>query len=142
MDEEAGTVPGPPTLRREFLRFAVVGLLGLAVDVAVLYCAMTAGLGWLAGRALSFSCAVWVTWQCNRRYTFARRAGVTAWQEWWRYVSAMLVGGATNYGVYGMMMVLLPRSPLLPFAAVAAGSAAGMMVNFLSARYFVFHRST
>ena len=47
--------------------FLVAGLLGLAVDVGVLYLAAP-WLGWYAARALSFLAAATVTWRVNRRY--------------------------------------------------------------------------
>ena len=127
--------------RGELLRFLGAGLLGLLADVGVLYCALALGSGWFAGRALSFLCAVWVTWQFNRRFTFTPREAMPAWEEWWRYLSAMLLGGVVNYGAYTLVVLTLPYHPWLPLAAVSAGSLAGLSVNFLSAKYFVFHRS-
>lgn len=127
-------------LRGEMLRFAFAGVLGLGADVAALYCAMALGLGWYAGRAVSFCCAVWVTWQFNRRFTFTRHAPMSPWQEWWRYVSAMLGGGIVNYAVYSLVVLYVTHVPFLPLLAVAAGSSAGMVVNFVSAKYLVFHR--
>lgn len=126
----------------QLLRFGAGGVLGLAVDVAVLYGAMALGMGWFLGRGLSFLAAVWVTWQFNRRLTFSRRERMSTWEEWWRYLSAMLLGGAVNYAAYSVIMVAQPRWPLLPMIAVAAGSLAGMLVNFVSAKYFVFRRSS
>ena len=127
--------------RRELLLFIAAGLLGLLVDVGVLYGALALGSGWFAGRALSFLCAVWVTWQFNRRFTFTQRAGMSTWEEWWRYLSAMLLGGVVNYSAYSLVVLTLPYHPWLPLAAVSAGSLAGLSVNFLSAKYFVFRRS-
>lgn len=120
------------------LRFVAAGLLGLAVDIAVLYLAMALGLGWFAGRVLSFLCAVWTTWQCNRRFTFAAPQARSAWHEWCLYLSAMLFGGLVNYAAYSLVVVALPGLPLLPVAAVAAGALAGMVVNFIAAKYLVF----
>ncbi|WP_343728796.1 GtrA family protein [Duganella sp.] len=128
--------------RSELLRFAVAGVAGLVVDVCVLYLALGIGLGYYAGRVLSFLAAVYATWRINRRYTFAASAGESAWREWWRYLFAMLGGGLVNYGAYSAVVALLPPHPLLPLAAVAAGSLAGMSVNFVGAKYFVFRRST
>jgi len=122
----------------ELVRFAAAGILGLAVDVAVLYGTMALGMGWLSGRAISFLAAVWATWQFNRRFTFAPGERLSVWEEWWRYLSAMLVGGVVNYAAYSTVMIALPGVPLLPMLAVAIGSLAGMAVNFLSAKYFVF----
>jgi len=128
------------------LRFALVGIGGLLVDLLVLYLAMAAGAGWYGGRALSFLCAVAATWQINRRFTFhasaSSRPGARAlWHEWWRYLLAMSGGGALNYGTYSLLVYLAPGPiplALLPTVGVCAGSLAGMSANFLGARYFVF----
>jgi putative flippase GtrA len=128
---------------REFGRFAIVGAAGLVVDVIVLYIALAAGFGFFAGRLVSFLAAVWVTWQINRRYTFvAARAGlpVLAWTEWFRYLLAMLGGGAVNYAAYSAMIVFAHRVPFLPLTSVCVGSLAGMAVNFIGAKFFVFKR--
>ncbi|MYM41025.1 GtrA family protein [Duganella qianjiadongensis] len=125
---------------QQLLRFALNGVLGCAVDVAVLYLAMLAGANFYAGRGLSFLSAVWVTWQLNRRYTFAA-SGSSAWQEWWRYLTAMLGGGAVNYGVSSLLNYALPYHFWLPALAVAVGSLAGMSVNFIAARLFIFTKN-
>ena len=124
------------------VRFAFAGVAGLVVDVAVLYLALALGLGFYAGRVVSFLCAVFATWQINRRYTFAAGDAPTAslWREWWRYLMAMLGGGLVNYCAYSALIAIGPRVTLWPMLAVAAGSLAGMAVNFASAKLFVFKR--
>lgn len=131
--------------RREALRFAAAGVAGLAADVLLLYLALALGLGWYAGRALSFLGAVWVTWRLNRRYTFDVAGAASSWAEWWRYLLAMAGGGLLNYAVYSAAVWLLRDwaplpALLLPPLAVAAGSLAGMVLNFASAKFFVFQR--
>ena len=126
---------------RQLLRFGVVGVLGLLVDVAVLYLGLWLGLGYYAGRMLSFLCAVWVTWRCNRRYTFIRAHGAgspSPWREWCRYLAAMALGGGVNFAAYSAALLVLPPGAWLGAAAVAIGSLAGMSVNFISAKFFVF----
>lgn len=125
-------------MRRQLLFFAGAGIAGLMVDTGVLYLALDAGLGYFAGRAVSFLCAVWVTWQLNRRLTFSPRPGESVWQEWWRYLAAMSGGGAVNYTAYSLIVIALEGRPLLPLFAVAAGSLAGMTVNFITAKWWVF----
>lgn len=136
-------------MRAQLLRFAGAGLAGLAADVSVLYLALACGSGFYLGRLLSFLVAVWVTWQINRRYTFSAAGGVAAatWREWWRYLMAMSFGGAVNYGVSSVVVMLAHAQPLpalllpaVPLCAVAAGTLAGMTLNFLSAKFFVFQR--
>ncbi|HEX7964303.1 MAG TPA: GtrA family protein [Gammaproteobacteria bacterium] len=122
----------------QFLRFALAGCIGFVVDVAVLYAALWAGLGYYAGRACSFLVAVAVTWQLNRRYTFSATRTLRLHSEWFRYLTAMLGGGAVNYACYTVIVASFPKTGLLPAVAVAAGSIAGLMVNFLTSKFWVF----
>ncbi len=128
--------------RAEMVRFVGAGLAGLAADVGVLHIAQALGMGPYLGRVLSFLCAVWVTWQINRRFTFA--ASITGqqsvWREWWKYLAAMLGGGAVNYAAYVATLHWGPPGPWLPTLGVACGSLAGMTVNFTSAKWLVFNR--
>lgn len=122
---------------RSFGWFLVAGLLGLLVDVAVLYLAAP-WLGWYAARVLSFLAAATVTWQVNRRYTFADAAPrASLLREYLVYLSAMLGGAAVNYAVYVLTLHWLSGTWAAAIG-VALGSAAGLVVNFVSARYLVF----
>jgi putative flippase GtrA len=127
------------TISVQVLRFAIAGVAGLVVDVVVLYLAMALGSGFYLGRVASFLAAVWTTWRINRRYTF-HPAGDGVWREWWRYLSAMLGGGAVNYLASSAAVVLLPHWRFTPALAVAIGSLAGMSLNFVSAKLLVFRR--
>jgi putative flippase GtrA len=131
--------------RGELLRFAAVGVAGLAVDVLVLYLALALGARFHPGRLLSFLAAVWVTWRLNRRYTFAGLEQ-SPWRQWWRYLGAMAFGGAVNYVVSAAVMALLTHArqaaallPAAPLLAVCCGTLAGMTFNFISAKFLVFH---
>ncbi|NYH22304.1 GtrA family protein [Paraburkholderia bryophila] len=127
-------------MKREFVRFAMAGAIGFVVDAGVLYGMLALGAGYFVGRCFSFVAAVWVTWQINRRYTFAVGRNKSWWTEWWQYLFAMMGGGAVNYAAYAAMVVLLPKGGLLPVYAVAVGSIAGMAINFLGARLWVFKK--
>lgn len=130
------------SLRGQAWRFAVSGVLGLAVDTATLYGLMALGLGFAWARVVSFLAAATFTWAFNRRLTFAtQQAQAPSWGEWLRYLAAMAVGGAVNYAVslasyHGFEVV-----QAYPVLALALGSAAGMVLNFLSARQLVFRAS-
>jgi putative flippase GtrA len=124
------------TALAQFIRFGVTGVIGFAVDVGVLYAALALGCGPWAGRVLSFLAAVVATWRINRRYTFTPSG--SQWSEWWRYLGAMTGGALLNLGAYTLTMWLLPPAPWLPALGVAVGSLAGMLLNFLSAKFFVF----
>ncbi|MTW12986.1 GtrA family protein [Pseudoduganella eburnea] len=124
---------------RQFVRFGISGLVGLAADMGVLYLAMALGSGYYFGRLLSFLSAVWVTWRLNRRFTF--QATPSAWREWWRYLTVTMGGGVINLGAYMGLLQVLPETDWAPAIGVAAGSLAGMAFNFISAKYFVFRKS-
>lgn len=125
--------------RHEILRFAVAGIAGFVVDAGVLYLCLAAGLGYFAGRMVSFLCAVFCTWQINRRFTFASLpVDGSLWSEWWRYLAAMSAGGAVNYAAYSVSVLTLKGIPLLPLLSVAIGSISGLAVNFIGAKLWVF----
>ncbi len=123
---------------RQFLIFCVVGTLGFVVDVAVLY-ALAPWLGWYGGRVLSFWAAATTTWLFNRRFTFSgtRATGSGIWREYGKYLVTMLGGAALNYGAY-VAVLHWYHGPYAALLGVAAGSIAGLVANFASARYFVF----
>lgn len=127
------------TLQR-LMRFGVAGVLGFVVDAGVLYL-LAPFLGWYGARVLSFWAAATATWLFNRRYTFAdgaARGGRALWREYGTYLLAMLGGAAVNYGAYALTLHVLPPAPWVPLLGVAVGSVAGMGVNFVSARWFIF----
>lgn len=123
---------------QQFLTFAVIGALGFGVDLAVLYGGLALGLGYFAGRAVSFSCAVLFTWQCNRRLTFRQTTAESLWAEGSRYFVAMTLGGAANLAVYAAIVSVVAPGRWVPFFGVALGSIAGMTINFVGARFWVF----
>ena len=122
---------------REFLAFAVVGAAGFVVDVAVLYLAAPL-LGWYGARVLSCLAAATAPRAMNRRYTFSgRRSDVSVLREYLGYLVTMLGGAVVNYGAYVLVLHWL-EGPWVPALGVAAGSCAGLAVNFLAARHLVF----
>jgi putative flippase GtrA len=125
-------------MRSQLLRFVMAGTVGFVVDAGILYLALVLGMGFFFGRAVSFLCAVWTTWRINRRYTFAARGEQSVWTEWWRYLTAMSLGGLVNYAAYSVAVLLLRAYPFLPVIAVAIGSITGLAVNFISTKLWVY----
>lgn len=126
---------------RQFLLFCVAGVIGLVVDTAVLY-ALAPWMGWYAARVISFLAAATATWLVNRRYAFSEHASpyndlALILREYVRYLGSMLVGGLANYATYAVIITWL-KTPWAGFLGVAAGSIAGLTLNFASARYLVF----
>lgn len=124
---------------RQFALFCVAGVLGFIVDAAVVQALV--GLGGFdpySSRVVSFLCAMTATWLFNRRYTFVGGRDEGLVREWFRYFVAMLGGFAVNYGVYAAMVYASPLVREWPVLGVAAGSVAGLAVNYLSSRFWVF----
>ncbi len=126
------------------LRFGLVGVGGLLVDLAVLYVAAP-NLGWYGARVLSFWAAATATWWLNRHYTFASATAAAAVAEsvasvgrqYLRYLLSMTLGGSVNYLTYATVIVWWTW-PAAPAVGVALGSCAGLVFNFIAAKYFIF----
>lgn len=127
-------------MRTRFIQFAGAGVIGFVIDAGVLYTALMAGADHFTGRLVSFVCAVWVTWQLNRRMAFHDVRGVSAWVEWWRYLAAMSGGGFVNYIAYSVCIWHLPATAFAPLVGVAAGSITGMTVNYATSKFWVFRQ--
>lgn len=132
----------PQAAPREFLRFVMVGAVGFFVDAGALMVATTAlGLGLYSGRVFSYLCAATFTWILNRRFTFAKTDEVAVIQ-WLRFLGANALGGAVNYGVYAALVTFSAVAAATPVLGVAAGSAAGLIFNFMVSKYWVFRRTS
>jgi putative flippase GtrA len=126
----------------QFLRFGLVGTLGFVVDAGLLRLLLIAGLGYYAGRLVSFLAAATTTWILNRSFTFRREAErrVHPAREWLAYLALMVAGGAVNYGVYALAIESAAPVRQYPEIGVALGSLAGMLVNYWSAKTMIFER--
>ena len=127
-------------LIKEVVLFGLVGTAGFLVDSLVLY-ALLASLGPFYARIVSFLAAVLATWLLNRRVTFnAQKSNLPAFSELVTYLGLMLIGGTVNYGAYAMLLVRYSFVLDNPIIGVAAGSLAGMCVNFLTSRFLLFRK--
>lgn len=120
------------------LRFSAVGVIGLAVDLAVL-AALRGALGVYGARVASFMAAATATWLLNRRFTFSgRTAELSLWREYAHYMGLMLGGGFINFGTYSLLAWQFSQAPLWLGLYTCAGSLAGMTVNFLGASQWLY----
>jgi putative flippase GtrA len=126
---------------KQLLSFSMVGAAGFIVDAAGLYFAMhVLGAGLYGGRVISYLVAATATWALNRRYTFRAQRSQNRLKEWGRFLAANTVGGLVNYVTYAALVTTDALSALYPVIGVAAGSVAGLTVNFCLSRFFVFGR--
>ena len=123
---------------REFLLFGIAGICGFIVDTAVLYLLNNA-LGPFYARAISFLAAVFTTWVINRTFAFRERnSAMSKKREFVLYLILMLAGGVANYGVYSWLVMSYPLVHQHLIIGVAAGSIAGMIINFVVSRYLLY----
>lgn len=122
----------------QFLRFGVVGTMGFVVDAAVLTAMLALGLGPYGGRVVSYLAAASATFALNRAWTFRSAARAPVARQWGVFLALNLLGFAANYGTYAALIATSPLVAAHPVLGVAAGSLAGMFINFALSRRFVF----
>ena len=129
----------PAATPGQFLAFSAVGTIGFAIDTATLYLVMSQlGAGLYGGRVISYLVAASSTWALNRRYTFRARRSADRLGEWGRFLAANAIGGLVNYATYATLVTAYAVAAAHPVLGVAAGSLAGLLVNFTISRHVVF----
>jgi putative flippase GtrA len=119
---------------RQLALFTLVGGAGFVVDAGVLLLLThAAGLDVYVARLLSWLAAATFTWWLNRTLTFRDRAAGLL-RQWLMFLATNSGGGLINIGVSSALIA----SRMTPVAAVACGSLAGLLWNFLASRRFVF----
>lgn len=121
----------------EFLRFGFVGAIGFCIDVAVVY-ALNPWIGLYAAGMAAYFAAASANWALNRLWTFRDRDHPSAHTQWLRFLAVNLIGFVLNRGAYSALIAEFAIARHYPVLAVAAGAAAGFLVNFLLSRRIVF----
>lgn len=121
-------------MTRGLVRFVAVGGAGFLTDATLLWALVGLGGDPFLMRLISFAVAVRITWWGNRCWTFAGQdsGGFGA------YLAVQLTGMALNYAVYASLVALLPPGAGWAVLALAAGSAVGLVANYLGAARLVF----
>jgi len=119
-------------------KFAVVGGVGFAIDAGVLTLAVRELSSVYMARALSFSCAVLVTWLLNRLYVFDPDKGASLAAEYGRYLATQIAGALTNLAVFVALIESVPRLATTPIIPLAIGAVLGALVNYAGSALWVF----
>jgi putative flippase GtrA len=121
----------------QFMRFGVVGLIGLVIDTATVY-----GLRYLIGLygagLVAYLTAASGNWVLNRLWTFRGQGSGPAHRQWGLFMITNLAGFVLNRGTYVILVTWVAAAAAQPVIATAAGSVAGMFVNFSLSRRLVF----
>ena len=94
-----------------------------------------------SGRVFSYFVAATTTWALNRRYTFTSVDQAPALMQWVKFLGANALGGLVNYGVYAAIVTYTALGAAWPVLGVAAGSVAGLALNFSVSKFWVFKNS-
>jgi len=117
-------------------RFGLVGVSNTAVDFAVFFLLTAAGAKAAVAQAVAYGAGVINSYIWNRRWTFQMRQKANI-GELFRF----LVVNGLSLGV--SLVVLLVAEPFEPlWFAKGAATMAGMAVNFIGSRCWVFVEST
>lgn len=117
------------------LRFLLVGVGGLMVDIGVLILLESFGLHKAVARAASLGVATLATWALNRQFTFGE-SGRRKHREFGRYALVAAVAQSVNYLAFLGISDLLPH---WPHAAVAfIGAVLATAFSYTGQRFFTF----
>ncbi|WP_322788384.1 GtrA family protein [Komagataeibacter nataicola] len=127
---------------QQFIKFGIVGVLGLGWDTATLY-SLRPFVGLTAATIAAYFIAASINWLINRFWTF-RKAGNQHhfFIQWLRFLAGNAPGFLLNRSCVFILFHVSPVFRAYPFLALAAGSVTGMMANFHISCKMVFHSKT
>lgn len=131
---------GARPIGNQLVRFCAVGAAAFVVDAGAVE-ALVKLASWnpYLARVVSYLCAASFAWWLNRRYTFGAGQGPVH-REWAKYLAVNISGGLVNYIAYAALVASFDFVRAWPWIGVAAGSAAGLLVNFAANKWYVFRR--
>jgi dolichol-phosphate mannosyltransferase len=128
----------------QFVTFAIVGTTGFVVDLSVNLVAVELfELPFAVARLLGIAVAMTSNFVLNDRITF--HPGATYERPWparyLTFVGTCSVPAIVNYGVSVGLKATVPLFSQFYPLAVVAGALAGLVFNFVGAKWFVFKRA-
>lgn len=124
------------------LRFGMVGLSGLVIDVCAYLGLERLGVDHRLARFLAFWPAVTWNWRLNRGWTFSDRPRRPRGRQWAAFVGASALGLAVNVGSYIALTGLVDAFARQRLLALLVGVGLGAAVNYVVAAGFVYRRGS
>lgn len=126
-------------LRRDVIRFGLVGSLGFLIDVSVL-AALVHGAAWspFAARAVAMATAILCTWRLHRHWTFPAGRMRPPLHQSLIYGTFQLLTVSLNYSVFSVLVLMGGVWRTYPALAAAAGSVAAMGISYLLSKRVTF----
>jgi putative flippase GtrA len=120
-----------------FIRFAVVGVMGLCWDTATVYTLRNVVGLYVAG-TVAFVVAATANWVVNRIWTFRGHNYVAPHVQWAKFLVANAVGFVFNRGTFFVLISINETCHNQPILPIMAGSIAGLFFNYFLSKRFVF----
>ena len=115
-------------------QFLLVGVSGLAVNLAVLTIALRMHFSQRASVALAIVISMFWNFGLNRRFSFSYARDQSIVRQFFGFVAACSVGAVVNYFTTMGLWRMLSYKQL----AAVVGVAAGTFFNFAASRYLIF----
>jgi putative flippase GtrA len=123
------------------LGFGGVGLIGFAVDAALLHVGLEFGAPAWAARIVSLFCAMQTTFTINGVFVFRRLQRGRLLRQWSGYMLSNGFGNLCNYWIFLTMVSTHWPGVSNHYAAMTAGSFCAWLINFAGARLAAFPRT-
>lgn len=129
----------PSARIHEFIRYCLVGLVGVGVDAGMLELLVGAGIAPLPARVVSMLVALLTTYLLHGRFTY-RMERLASARRWLKFMASNLLGAAINYGIFALVLLTLPLADARAtrLVALAAGTGIALGFNFWANRRFAF----
>jgi putative flippase GtrA len=132
----------------QFGKFCAVGFTNFSVDSGVLYLlialtGISAGIGYLGFKAISFLCAVTLSYVWNRNWVFGAKKNPEMGKEFIKFMGVNIGAIIVNLTIaYIVVNVIKPHFGITPegWAGVGAivGSACALLLSFVGFKKAVF----
>jgi dolichol-phosphate mannosyltransferase len=120
------------------VQFAMVGLSGVVVNLAIISALVPLGVPRLLAVAAGIAVSVVTNFLLNRRFTFSYARTDPIARQFAGFVVASAAGAAVNFGVTFLTSARWPSLPIQ--VAALCGIAAGMVLNYLANQFLNFRR--
>lgn len=117
--------------------FGLVGLSGMAIDLAALYLLLSIA-GFSTARAAAILLAMTWNFALNRAVTFRTESRDSIFRQYWRFVVSCSIGAAVNWTVSLLLASNVAICQEHVLLSAMGGVLAGFLLNFQLCRRWVF----
>lgn len=124
---------------KQFIKFGVVGGIGFIVDASILLFLVNILIFDIAfSRACSFSCAVFVTWLINRKFTFEQSSKYSKSKEYFIYFFIQIFGALINFIIFILLVNNIEFMKKILIIPLFIGSIFSLIFNFFCIKRGVY----